>query len=71
MSLQPPLIYLIVRKPPASSIHFYASWFCIVFGLIVTVFGEPWQPLPASFCTCVQSHRLKLLIRSEKFLWNM
>lgn len=28
----PPIIFLIIRKPSAKSIHFYASWFCIVFG---------------------------------------
>ncbi len=28
----PPLIYLIVRKPPITSGHYWASWFCIIFG---------------------------------------
>ncbi|CAK0783413.1 hypothetical protein CVIRNUC_006612 [Coccomyxa viridis] len=36
----PPLIYLIVRKPPITSGHYWASWFCIIFGVIVTIFGS-------------------------------
>ena len=30
----PPLIYLIVRKPSMRSGHYWASWFCIVFGVL-------------------------------------
>ena len=39
--LQPPLIFLIIMKPPVSSVHWWASWFCIIFGLIVTILGAP------------------------------
>ncbi|KAK9904954.1 hypothetical protein WJX75_006393 [Coccomyxa subellipsoidea] len=36
----PPIIYLIVKKPKISSGHWWASWFCIIYGLIVTIFGS-------------------------------
>ncbi len=35
----PPIIYLIVKKPKINSGHWWASWFCIIYGLIVTIFG--------------------------------
>jgi hypothetical protein len=40
----PPIIYLIVRKPKTLSVHWWASWFCIIFGWIVTILGAR--------CTC-------------------
>jgi hypothetical protein len=53
--MQPPLIYLIVRKPKVSSIHWWASQFCIFFGLIVTIFGEQRCPVPLrpAWLTCM------------------
>jgi amino acid permease len=35
----PPLIYLIVVKPKRLGGHWWASWFCIIFGLLITVLG--------------------------------
>ncbi|KAK9806916.1 hypothetical protein WJX72_007358 [[Myrmecia] bisecta] len=35
----PPLIYLIVVKPPLRSWHTLASWFCIAFGMLIMVLG--------------------------------
>ncbi|KAK9806840.1 hypothetical protein WJX72_004583 [[Myrmecia] bisecta] len=35
----PPLIYLIVTEPKKLGGHWWASWFCIIFGLLITVLG--------------------------------
>jgi len=36
----PPLMWLIVKKPKPSSIHFWASWFAFLYGVIVTILGS-------------------------------
>ncbi|KAK9789595.1 hypothetical protein WJX73_006025 [Symbiochloris irregularis] len=35
----PPLIWLKVKKPPITSWHFWASWVCIILGILVTILG--------------------------------
>lgn len=36
----PSVIYLTLKKPKMNSWHFWASWTCIVLGVIVTVVGS-------------------------------
>ena len=34
------VIYLVLRKPGVGSVHFWASWTCIVLGVAVTILGS-------------------------------
>ena len=34
------MIYLALRKPGVGSVHFWASWICIVLGVAVTILGS-------------------------------
>lgn len=36
----PPVIWLILKKPPVTSAHWWACWFCIIYGVITTVLGS-------------------------------
>lgn len=35
----PPAMWLIVKKPPITSWQFWVSWFCVLFGIVITVVG--------------------------------
>jgi amino acid permease len=35
----PSWFWLIVKRPPMTSWHFWASWFCIISGILITVLG--------------------------------
>jgi len=35
----PPAMWLILKKPSPKTWHFWASWFCVLFGIIITIIG--------------------------------
>lgn len=35
----PSIFWLLVKKPKITNWHFWASWACIIAGVIITVFG--------------------------------
>ena len=35
----PSIFWLLVKKPKWTNWHFWASWFCIIAGILITIFG--------------------------------